>query len=380
MFVLKRSRTAISGAGSMPTYAQFLVSIHASSRAVSAPAATPISQTLRGWTAARMGSINGQKTSRLPICAVGGCVNTGQSPRADHGAQLAQAPTNEDCVHEPPMGSARRARGRHRYSEGSLRGRWSPFPSEAVRNRRKGFHRNPLSGRLAVQRADDGVSMKILVTAGPTHEPLDPVRYLGNRSSGKMGYAIAQAALDAGHDVLLVSGPVALVAPTGAETVRVTTSDEMYEVVHSRVAWADVCVLCAAVADFRPVKVETRKIKKNGRSSFTLELVPTRDILRSLSDLPRADDDPRPVVVGFAAETNDLVAHAREKLRAKGCALIVANDVSRAGVGFESDENELTLLFASGEIRVLERASKNILAASLVKIFSDFFQIVVDDQ
>ncbi len=216
--------------------------------------------------------------------------------------------------------------------------------------------------------------MKILVTAGPTREPLDPVRYLSNRSSGKMGYAVARAALDAGHAVVLVSGPVALPPPTGAETVRVTTSDEMYEAVHSRVGWADVCVLCAAVADFRPAKVETRKIKKGTRSSFTLELVPTRDILRSLRDVPRADDDPRPVVVGFAAETNDLLAHAREKLRAKGCALIVANDVSRADIGFESDENELTLLFASGEIRVLERAEKNILADALVKIFTDFFK------
>lgn len=216
--------------------------------------------------------------------------------------------------------------------------------------------------------------MKILVTAGPTREPLDPVRYLSNRSSGKMGYAIAQAALDGGHEVVLVSGPVALAPPAGVETVRVTTSDEMYEAVHARVMWADVCVLCAAVADFRPAKVETRKIKKDARSSLTLELVPTRDILRSLRDVPREDGDPRPVVVGFAAETNDVLEHAREKLRAKGCALIVANDVSREDVGFESDENELTLLFASGEIRVLERAKKNVLAASLVKIFSDFFK------
>ena len=117
-------------------------------------------------------------------------------------------------------------------------------------------------------------------------------------------------------------------------------------------------MLCAAVADFRPAKVEGRKIKKGARSSFTLELVPTRDILRSLRDVPRLEGDPRPVVVGFAAETNDLLEHAREKLRAKGCALIVANDVSRTDIGFESDENELTLLFASGEIRVLERAKK----------------------
>ena len=226
-----------------------------------------------------------------------------------------------------------------------------------------------------MRRAGASVIMKILVTAGPTREPLDPVRYLSNRSSGKMGYAIAQAALNAGHDVVLVSGPVSLVSPAEAEIVRVTTSEEMYEAVHARVGWADVCVLCAAVADFRPVKVETHKIKKGTRSSITLELVPTRDILRSLRDLPRVEGDPRPVVVGFAAETDHLLEHAREKLRAKGCALIVANDVSRADIGFESDENELTLLFASGEIRMLKRAPKDVLAASLVKLFSEFFKL-----
>ena len=153
--------------------------------------------------------------------------------------------------------------------------------------------------------------MKFLVTAGPTREPLDPVRYLSNRSSGKMGYAIAQAALDAGHEVVLVSGPVALEPPLGALVVRVTTSEEMFMAVHARVRDADVCVLCAAVADFRPAKVEERKIKKGTRSSLTLELVPTRDILRSLRDLPRTADDPRPIVVGFAAETDNVIAHAQ---------------------------------------------------------------------
>ena len=217
--------------------------------------------------------------------------------------------------------------------------------------------------------------MKILVTAGPTREPLDPVRYLSNRSSGKMGYAIAQAALDAGQEVVLISGPVALTPPAGAETLRVTTSEEMYEAVHLRVGWADVCVLCAAVADFRPATVEPRKIKKGARSSLTLELVPTRDILRSLRSVPRMPGDPRPVVVGFAAETHDVLDQAREKLQAKGCALLVANDVSQEGVGFESDENELTLLFASGEVRVLRRAKKSELAVHLVKIFAEFFKL-----
>ena len=225
----------------------------------------------------------------------------------------------------------------------------------------------------------DARKMKFLVTAGPTREPLDPVRYLSNRSSGKMGYAIAQAALDAGHEVVLVSGPVALEPPAGALVVNVLTSEEMFMAVHSRVTDADVCVLCAAVADFRPANVEPRKIKKGARSSLTLELVPTRDILLSLRDLPRAVDDPRPVVVGFAAETDNVIAHATEKLRAKGCALIVANDVSREGVGFESDDNELTLLFASGETRAMPRSPKNVLAVSLVKIFAGFLQNIVDE-
>ena len=202
--------------------------------------------------------------------------------------------------------------------------------------------------------------MKILVTAGPTREPLDPVRYLSNRSSGKMGYAIAQAALDAGHDDRARQrSRRARRAGGGGDRAR---HHERRNVRGGTCSGSDgrTCACCARrwrTSD--PLEVEPRKIKKGARSSLTLELVPTRDILlRSLRDVPRADGDPRPVVVGFAAETNDLLEHARAKLRAKGCALIVANDVSRADLGFESDENELTLLFASGEIRTLARAPK----------------------
>ena len=216
--------------------------------------------------------------------------------------------------------------------------------------------------------------MKILITAGPTREPIDPVRYLSNRSSGKMGHAIARAALDAGHEVVLVSGPVALVPPAGARTINVVTGDEMYEAVHSRVVWADVCVLCAAVADFRPASVAPLKIKKGRRESLTLELVPTRDILLSLRDLAPGADGRRPIVVGFAAETDSVLANAQRKLRDKGCALLVVNDVSRTDLGFESDENELTLLYAGGEQHVLPRAKKDALAASLIKIFEKLFK------
>lgn len=211
--------------------------------------------------------------------------------------------------------------------------------------------------------------MKILLTAGPTREPIDPARFLSNRSSGKMGYAIARAALDAGHEVALISGPVALPPPDGARMVPVTTSDEMYEAVHAWVGWADVCVLCAAVADFKPARVESQKIKKENRANLTLELVPTRDILRSLRDYAPPEGRSKPLVVGFAAETNALAENARRKLREKGCALVIANDVSQPDTGFESDENALFLFFASGEERTLARAKKEALARDLMKIF-----------
>jgi len=197
------------------------------------------------------------------------------------------------------------------------------------------------------------------------------VRYLSNRSSGKMGYAIARAAVDAGHEAVLISGPVALAAPSGARLVPAVTSDEMFDAVHSWVGWADICVLCAAVADFRPAYIETRKIKKENRASLSLKLVPTRDILRSLRDFTPAEGRRKPLIIGFAAETNELAENARHKLRAKGCALIIANDVSGNEIGFESDENELFLFFASGEERTLARAKKEVLAEKLIKIFSE---------
>jgi phosphopantothenoylcysteine decarboxylase/phosphopantothenate--cysteine ligase len=213
--------------------------------------------------------------------------------------------------------------------------------------------------------------MKYLITAGPTREPLDPVRYLSNRSSGKMGYAIARAALAAGNEVILISGPVALEAPAGARLIRVLTSDEMFAEVHRWVGEADVCVLCAAVADFRPMQVEPRKIKKQGAARMTLTLEPTRDILLSLREVVRAG---RPLTVGFAAETDALLENARRKLREKGCALLAVNDVSQDGIGFESDENELTLLFAGGAERVLKRARKDVLAAELIKIIGQLYK------
>ena len=211
--------------------------------------------------------------------------------------------------------------------------------------------------------------MKILVTAGPTREPIDPVRFLSNRSSGKMGYAIARAAVAAGYEVTLVTGPVCLSPPEGADTVQVVTSEEMFEAVHARVGDMDACVLCAAVADFRPATVAARKIKKGDAERMLVELVPTRDILLSLRGRTTRDGKTL-VVVGFAAETDQVLKNARRKLRAKGCTLLVVNDVSRAEIGFESDANEVTLLFADGEERVLPMAQKEVLAEDLTKIIA----------
>ena len=209
--------------------------------------------------------------------------------------------------------------------------------------------------------------MRLLITAGPTREPIDPVRYISNRSSGKMGYAIAEAALAAGHDVTLISGPVNLEAPENTKLISVSTSDEMFEVVHRYTDQCDICVLCAAVADYKPANVSSTKIKKRSEK-FSLELIPTRDILNSLGHKQGRQF----VLVGFAAETDHLEENAAKKLRTKNCDIIVANDVSNANSGIESDMNEVTLLFQNGEKKKISRAQKKIIARQLVKIFSNF--------
>ena len=207
--------------------------------------------------------------------------------------------------------------------------------------------------------------MRLLITAGPTREAIDPVRYLSNRSSGKMGYAIAEATLEAGHEVVLISGPVHLDPPRGAHFISILTADEMHDAVHRYVRDCDILVMCAAVADYKPAKVSPQKIKKH-EENLALELIPTRDIL---SSLPKKDR--QFLVVGFAAETNDVEESAEKKLRAKNCDLIVANDVSRADSGMESDENEVTILFQSGKRQKISRAPKKIIARELLKIFSN---------
>lgn len=203
--------------------------------------------------------------------------------------------------------------------------------------------------------------MKFVVTAGPTREPIDPVRFLSNRSSGQMGYAIAEAASQAGHEVVLISGPVSLAPPEEVQLERTTTSDEMFAAVERAVRHCDVFIMCAAVADYKPAQYAAAKIKKEN-APRTLDLVPTRDILSAVAQAPRDF-----LVVGFAAETDDLLGNARRKLRAKNCDLLVANDVSGA-IGMESAENEVVVLHRNGEEEKIARASKKIIAQRLVKI------------
>lgn len=207
--------------------------------------------------------------------------------------------------------------------------------------------------------------MHFLITAGPTREPLDPVRYLSNRSSGRMGHALAMAARDAGHPVTLVSGPVSLPPPEGVDLVRVETAREMFEAVKQRIQGCDVAVFAAAVADYRPVRCSAQKIKK-GSETLVLELERTEDILGSA----RSAFGFQGCLVGFAAETENLVAHALEKLVRKQCDLVIANDVSHPGIGFDSTENAVTLCLPGGLTQHLPRQGKTDLARELVQFIS----------
>jgi phosphopantothenoylcysteine synthetase/decarboxylase len=203
--------------------------------------------------------------------------------------------------------------------------------------------------------------MRFLITAGPTREPIDPVRYLSNRSSGKMGYALATAALTKGHEVLLISGPVSIPVPEGATLVRVETAREMYDAVAGAIQGADAAIFCAAVADYRVAEVAGEKIKKTG-DTLTLTLVKNPDILGSA----RSVFGYTGILVGFAAETEKLAEHATDKLHRKGCDLLVANDVSRTDIAFDRDENEVELFYRDGRHEALARASKAAIAEALV--------------
>ncbi len=193
--------------------------------------------------------------------------------------------------------------------------------------------------QTAVYPRRDWIGRKVLISAGPTQEAIDPVRFISNRSSGKMGYALAEAARMRGAEVMLVSGPTSLPVPVGVEYCPVTTAEEMRKAMTTRFAWSDTVMMSAAVADFRPARPSPQKLKKRRGPTTHLELEATDDILRELSERCTTQ-----WLVGFAAETEDLLAHAREKLHAKGVDLLVANDVTATGSEFGSDTNRVWLL------------------------------------
>jgi phosphopantothenoylcysteine decarboxylase/phosphopantothenate--cysteine ligase len=204
----------------------------------------------------------------------------------------------------------------------------------------------------------------VLLTAGPTREAIDPVRYLTNRSSGKMGYALAVAARDAGARVIVVSGPVTLPEPDGIELVKVKSAQQMHEAVLQRVVTADIFIGAAAVADYRVANIAEQKIKKSAEK-ISLELVKNPDILASVAAL-----NDRPFTVGFAAETENLKVNAASKLRAKQLDMIVANLVGE-DLGFDQEENQLLMLTSNGVEKQLPLAAKSQLAARLISLISD---------
>ncbi len=216
--------------------------------------------------------------------------------------------------------------------------------------------------RLGV--AQDLVGETVLITAGPTQEPIDPVRYLGNRSSGKMGYALAEAALRRGAKVVLISGPTALQPPAAAETIFVETAQQMRTAVLDRWEKAGMIIMAAAVADYHVKNFSPEKIKRKG--ALELQLEPNPDILADLGSLRDATGKRSPLLIGFAAETENLLENARAKLSNKRVDAIVLNDVARPGIGFNSDRNQVTIVTASDAI-ALPEASKQEIAQKILE-------------
>jgi phosphopantothenoylcysteine decarboxylase/phosphopantothenate--cysteine ligase len=224
-----------------------------------------------------------------------------------------------------------------------------PDPQEIFNSAHALFGSNDLAGKT------------VLVTAGPTREEIDPIRFLSNYSSGKMGYSIAHAARRRGARVVLVSGPVNLSEPEGVETIHVATAQEMYEVVMEQAEAADLVIKAAAVADFRPVSRGAQKVKKGGSETMAIELQRNPDIL---ADLGRNKGSR--VLVGFAAETEELLKHAREKMENKNLDMIVANDVTQDGAGFDGDTNIVRFLTAGDNVEELPQMTKEEVAEILL--------------
>ncbi|MEN9849667.1 MAG: hypothetical protein RL368_2407 [Pseudomonadota bacterium] len=230
-------------------------------------------------------------------------------------------------------------------------------PAELLQRIQSAF--SPLRGKLSGKR--------VLVTAGPTREDLDPVRFISNRSSGRMGYAVAEAARDAGAEVFLVSGPVNLAAPLGVQLIPAYSAQQMLAAVMAKVQDCDIFISAAAVADYRAAEMATQKIKKKA-DEMLIELAKTTDILAQVAALPQP-----PFTVGFAAETQAVAAYARDKLVRKKLDMIAANLVGVEGTGFDSLENALTVLWKDGEIE-LARNTKTLLAQQLLELIIARFQ------
>jgi len=231
-------------------------------------------------------------------------------------------------------------------------------------------------GRALGER-DSFLGRKVLITAGPTQEPIDPVRYVGNRSSGRMGYAIAQAAWRRGAEVTLVSGPSALEAPWGVDFVPVATGIEMRDAVASRLGDADVSVFAAAVADFRPVEPKDRKVKRTETGpELSVELEANPDIALETSSQRRAGS----IAVGFALETDDLLENAKRKLAGKGFQLLVANDATEEGAGFGVSTNRVTILGADGSVDALPLLSKDEVAERILDRVEALLDVSVKDE
>ena len=230
-----------------------------------------------------------------------------------------------------------------------------------------------LAGHLRQLLGKGGIlkDKKVVVSAGGTQEPIDPVRVISNRSSGKQGYAIAQAALDAGADVILISGPVNMLPPVGAQVERVTTASEMAKAVLAETEGADILIMAAAVADYRVIQPADQKIKKDQEGLQSLELERTEDILLQVSTRRKKKSVGPDLIVGFAAETEKVLENARVKLENKGLDLIAANDVSRQDAGIGAEHNQVTLIWSDGRTKELGLLLKSEVASVLIKETAD---------
>jgi len=225
-------------------------------------------------------------------------------------------------------------------------------PLDIVQATTQLFHTGALAGK------------KVVITAGPTREAIDPVRYISNHSSGKMGYALAQAAVDAGATTILISGPSDLATPERVERIDVVSAEEMYNASHAHVGNCDIFIAAAAVADYRPVTVATQKLKKTNADSLTIELVKNPDIVASIAALAQ-----KPFTVGFAAESEHLLDYARDKLERKKLDMVIANNISTPGIGFNSDDNAVTVITKNNALELAQR-SKQQLATELIALIA----------